>query len=148
MVFGTVDLAAKTPFMLKYEGAVSAFVVAIFFALGARGRSAIEELMAQQGGADAVGFPHARRFFQLLTLTWALYYLLMSGFYGWVSVHFPYTRAIGIRQIAGFVGLGVMMGVSLAGRHVFAVFRALRLIPRGEDTELVALRDVSAVEGK
>ncbi len=153
IVFGVVDLAAKTPFMLKYEGAVSTFIIAVFFAVGSRGRSAIEELSAQQGGADAVGFPHARRFFQLLTLTWAFYYLVMSGFYAWVSVHFPYARAIGIRQIAGFVGLGVMMGVSLAGRYLFAVFRSLRLIPQGPDTELVALRefrasDVSAVEGK
>ncbi len=152
IVFGVVDLAAKTPFMLKYEGAVSTLIVAVFFAVGARGRSAIEELMAQQGGAEAVSFPHARRFFQLLTLTWAFYYLVMSGFYTWVSVSFPYARAIGIRQVAGFVGLGAMMGVSMAGKYVFAVFQALGLIPRGPDGELVALRefrasDVSAAEG-
>lgn len=152
IVFGVVDLAAKTPFMLKYEGAVSTFIIAVFFAIGARGRSAIEELAAQQGGAEAVGFAHARRFFQLLTLTWAFYYLVMSGFYAWVSVSFSYARAIGIRQVAGFVGLGVMMGVSMAGKYVFAVFQGLGLIPRGADGEMVALRefrasDVSAVEG-
>lgn len=148
VVFGTVDLASKTPFMLKYEGAVSTFVIAIFFALGARGRSAIEELMAQQGGAEALDFPHARRFFQLLTLTWALYYLIMSLFYAWVSVHFPYTRAILIRQVAGFVGLGVMMGVSLGSRMTWGVFRALGLIPTGTDGEMVALRDYRVDEAR
>ena len=76
----------------------------------------------------------------------------MSGFYAWVSVSFPYARAIGIRQVAGFVGLGVMMGVSMAGKYVFAAFQALGLIPRGADDELIALRefrasDVTAVEG-
>ena len=144
VVFGTIDLASKTPFMLKYEGAVSAFVISIFFALGARGRSAIEELMAQQGGVEALDFPHARRFFQLLTLTWAFYYLVMSGFYAWVSVHFPYTRAIGIRQVAGIAGAGLMMGVSLAGRYTFGAFRALGLLPAGSDNDMVALRELRA----
>ena len=148
MVFGTVDLASKTPFMLKYEGAVSTFVIAVFFALGARGRSAIEELMAQQAGAEALDFPHARRFFQLLTLTWALYYLVMSGFYAWVAVHFPYTRAIFIRQVAGFAGLGLMMVVSLASRVTWGVFRALGLIPAGADIEMRALRDFRAAEAR
>ena len=146
IVFGVIDLAAKTPFMLKYEGAVSTFIIAVFFAIGARGRSAIEELAAQQGGTASVDFPHARRFYQLLTLTWAFYYLVMSGFYGWVSVHFPYARAIGIRQVAGFVGLGVMMGVSMAGRQLFGVFRMAGLIPHGPDSDLVALREYSATD--
>ena len=146
IVFGVIDLAAKTPFMLKYEGAVSTFIIAVFFAFGARGRSAIEELMGQKGGAEALSFPHARRFFQLLTLTWAFYYFVMSGFYAWVSVHFPYARAIFIRQVASFAGLGVMMGVSLAGRYTWGAFRALGLIPAGPDTDMVALRELRASE--
>ncbi len=153
IVFGVIDLAAKTPFMLKYEGAVSTFIIAVFFGIGARGRSAIEELMAQQGGTASVDFPHARRFYQLLTLTWAVYYLMMSGFYAWVSVHFPYSRAIGIRQIASYVGLAAMVGVSMAGQQLFGAFRRVGLIPHGPDTELLALRDYRArdapmVEGR
>ena len=132
IVFGVVDLASKTPFMLKYEGAVSTFVVAVTFALGARGKSIIEELVTQKGGADALDFPHARRFFQLLTATWAIYYFGMSFFYAWVGITFPYKRAIFIRQVASFVGLGAMMLVSMNGRLLHGVFQRCGLIPRAE----------------
>ena len=131
IVFGLVDLAAKTPFMLKYEWAVSALLVGIFFALGARGRSVIEELVTQQAGEEAMAFDHARRFFQLLTLCWAIYYVLMSGFYLWVGLHFSYAKAIGIRQVAGMVGAGCMALLSLNGKRLYGVFRSLGLIPSG-----------------
>ena len=130
LVFGVVDLASRTPFMLKYEGAVSTAVVGVTFALGARGTSIIEELVSQKSGPDALGFPHARRFFQLLTATWAVYYLGMSGFYAWVGVHFTYKRAILVRQVAGFVGLGAMMLVMVNGKALYGAFRAVGLIPR------------------
>jgi intracellular septation protein A len=129
IVFGIVDLASKTPFMLKFEGAVSAFVVGVFFALGARGRSVIEELLTQQAGPEAVAFPHARRFYQLMTLTWAVYYVLMSCFYLWVGLHYPYLKAIGIRQVAGLVGVGVMMLLSVNMMRLYAGFRRIGLIP-------------------
>ena len=132
IIFGVIDLIAKTPFMLKYEGAVSTFVVGVTFALGARGTSIIEELVVQKSGAAALDFPHAHRFFQLLTATWAIYYLCLSVFYAWVGVTFPYKRAILIRQVASFVGLGLMMLVSVNGRALHGVFRAFRLIPREE----------------
>lgn len=142
IVFGVVDLAAKTPFMLKYEGAVSTFIVAVFFALGARGRSILEELSTQQAGREAVDFDHARRFYQLFTLIWAAYYVLMSGFYLFIGLTHPYARAIVIRQIAGFVGLGVMMLVSLNGRRLYAALRAAGLIPRTPDADKAALREL------
>ena len=129
LVFGVIDLASKNPFMLKYEGAVSTAVIGVFFALGARGTSLIEELVSQKSGAEALDFPHARRFFQLLTASWAVYYFAMSCLYLWIGLHFPYRRAIAIRQIAGFVGLGAMMLLMVNGRHVFQAFRLVRLIP-------------------
>ncbi len=130
IVFGSIDLVSKTPFMLKYEGAVSTAVVGIAFALGARGTSIIEELVVQKSGADAIDFPHANRFFSLLTATWAAYYLCMSVFYAWIGITFPYKRAILIRQVASFVGLGAMMLVSVNGKLLYGVFRVMRLIPR------------------
>ncbi len=133
IVFGVVDLAAKTPFMLKFEGAVSAFLVGVFFAFGARGRSVIEELLTQQAGEEAVAFPHARRFYQLMTLTWAAYSVLMSGFYLWVGLHYPYLKAIGIRQVGGFVGIGVMMILSVNMMRLYAGFRRVGLIPSGNE---------------
>ena len=129
IVFGFVDLASKTPFMLKYEGAVSTFLVGVFFIFGARGCSVIEELLTQQAGAEALAIPHARRFYQLMTLTWACYSLLMSGFYLWVGLHFPYLRAIGIRQVAGLVGAGAMMLLSFNMMRLHAGFRRVGLLP-------------------
>ena len=129
IVFGIVDLASKTPFMLKFEGAVSACLVGVFFLFGARGCSVIEELLTQQAGPDALAIPHARRFYQLMTLTWAFYYFLMSAFYLWVGLHFPYLKAIGIRQVAGFVGIGAMMALSLNMMRLHAGFRRIGLIP-------------------
>ncbi len=131
IVFGVIDLASKTPFMLKFEGAVSALLVGVFFVFGARGCSVLEELLTQQAGADAIAFPHARRFYQLMTLTWAGYYVLMAGFYLWVGLHFPYLRAIGIRQVAGFVGIGMMMLLSINMMRLYAGFRWIGLIPTG-----------------
>ena len=116
--------------LFRSEGAASTATIAVFFALGARGTSIIEELVTQKAGAAALAFPHARRFFQLLTGTWALYYLLMAALYLWIGLHFPYKRAIAFRQIAGFVGLGVMMVVSLNGRALFGCYRLLGLLPR------------------
>ncbi len=129
IIFGVIDLVAKTPFMLKYEGAVSNLVIGLSFVVGARGRSVFEELVTQQAGAEAIAFPNARRFYQILTMIWAAYYLLMSCLYAWVGLHFPYRRAIAIRQVAGFIGLGLMMLVT------FLCFRRIGHVTHGVSPE-------------
>ncbi len=127
LVFGTIDVFSKQPFMLKYEGAVTETVVGIAFAIGSRGRSIIEELVAQQ--QPDLRVPHHRRFFQLITRTWAIYYLCMACAFLWVSLHFTLAQAIGIRQVAGLGGAFLMALFSFSGRFALRLFQALRLLP-------------------
>ena len=127
LVFGTIDVFSKQPFMLKYEGAVTETVVGIAFAIGSRGRSIIEELVAQQ--QPDLRVPHHRRFFQLITRSWAIYYLCMACAFLWVSLHFTLAQAIGIRQVAGLGGAFLMALFSFSGRFALRLFQALRLLP-------------------
>ncbi|WP_419727727.1 septation protein IspZ [Lichenicola sp.] len=127
LVFGTIDVFSRQPFMLKYEGAVTETIVGIAFAIGSRGRSIIEELVAQQ--QPDLRMPHHRRFFQLITRSWAVYYLCMACAFLWVSQHFTLVQAVGIRQVAGLGGAIVMALFSFSGRFAFRLFQALRLLP-------------------
>ena len=127
LVFGTIDVFSRQPFMLKYEGAVTETIVGIAFAIGSRGRSIIEELVAQQ--QPDLRVPHHRRFFQLITRSWAVYYLCMACAFLWVSQHFTLVQAIGIRQVAGLGGAFAMALFSFSGRFALRLFQALRLLP-------------------
>lgn len=126
LLFGAIDLYAANPFMLKYEGVVTEGIVSLAFAFGARERSLIEELALQQ--RPGLDFPGMRRFFQLLTVSWAIYAAAMALLYLWAARHLGFAEAVGLRQIAGLVGMAAMMAFSLSGRFAFRIFRGLRLI--------------------
>ena len=128
LVFGSIDVFSKQPFMLKYEGAVTETIVGIAFAIGSRGRSIIEELVLQQ--QPDLSFPHLRRFFQLITRTWAIYYLCMACFFLWVSQHFTLVHAVGVRQVSSLVGAGAMALFSFSGRFAFRTYQMLGLLPK------------------
>lgn len=127
LIFGSIDVFSKRPFMLKYEGAVTETIVGIAFALGSRGRSIIEELVLQQ--QPDLMFPHLRRFFQLITRCWAIYYFCMACFFLWVSQHFTLVHAVGIRQVTSLVGAGAMALFSFSGSFAFRIFQSLGLLP-------------------
>ena len=48
--FGAIDLLSANPFMIKDQVVISSLAVGAMFALGARGRSIIQELVEQQSG--------------------------------------------------------------------------------------------------
>jgi intracellular septation protein A len=127
LVFGLIDVFSRQPFMLKYEGAVTETIVGIAFAIGSRGRSIIEELVAQQ--QPDLQLPHHRRFFQLITRSWSIYYFCMACVFLWVSQHFTLVHAVGIRQVASLVGAFTMALFSFSGRFAFRLFQLLRLLP-------------------
>ena len=132
LVFGTIDVFSRHPFMLKYEGAVTETIVGVAFAIGSRGRSIIEELILQQQPDFRI--PHRRRFFQLITRAWSIYYLCMAGVFLWVSQHFTLIHAVGIRQVASLVGAVAMAAFSFSPLP-HPLFRALGLLPAGPDEE-------------
>lgn len=127
LVFGGIDVFSKQPFMLKYEGAVTESIVGVAFLIGSRGRSIIEELVMQQ--QPDFTHPHRRRFFQLITRSWAVYFLCMAGFFLWVSQHVTLVHAVGIRQVASLVGAAAMALFSFSGGVADRVFQRLGLLP-------------------
>jgi intracellular septation protein A len=130
VVFGTIDLLAETPFMLKYEAVITNLATGVAFVAGARGpKSMIQEIAEQRREA----FPDradVRHFFRLLTLFWAVYFFLKAGLYFWLSVTLPTGRAIFLRSIIGSVSLGIMVAVSSTqGRRLFFLCQRLGLLP-------------------
>ncbi|MCQ8241492.1 hypothetical protein [Rhizosaccharibacter radicis] len=128
LVFGTIDVFSKHVFMLRYEGAVNRLILAVFFALGARGRSIIEELVLQQ--QPDLSFPFMRRYFSLITASWSVYYLLSAALFLWIGLHTSLVKGVGIRQAIGIGGAVLMALFSFSGPFALTVFQALRLMPR------------------
>ncbi len=112
IVFGIIDIVAKTPFMLKWEGVLTNLAVMAFFLFGMRGRSVFQELAEQQSGQT---FTDAStiRLFKLMTLLWALYFLSKAVFDVYTGLTMPLARALAVRQVVGFVGMGAMVLVTI-----------------------------------
>ena len=61
-----------------------------------------------------------RRFFQIFTLLWALYFFVKAAFYYYLGLVMPLTEAIALRSIIGSVSLGLMILLSVTqGRRLF-----------------------------
>ena len=129
IVFGFIDLASASPFMIKYEAPISSLAVGVMFALGARGKSIIQELIEQQAPDASDDSPEMRRFFQLMTAMWAAYFIIKAGVYLWIGDIMTIERALEVRPIISFVSLGAMMALCTQGRFLFAVCERLGLLP-------------------
>ena len=130
IVFGFIDLASSSPFMIKYEAPISSFAVGLMFALGARGKSIIEEILEQQAPGAVDEGPEMRRFFQLMTAMWAAYFFLKAGVYLWLGEIMTIERALEVRPIISFASLGVMILICTQGRLLFALCERLHLLPK------------------
>jgi intracellular septation protein A len=129
VVFGIVDLISDNPFMIKYEAVISNLVLGAMFAAGARGRSILQELVEQREGARYDDQPDIARFFQLMTLLWAGYFIVKAVVYVWLGQMLTIERTMEIRPIIGTVSLVAMMGVTMQGRRLFALAGRLGLLP-------------------
>ncbi len=132
IVFGFIDLASSSPFMIKFEAPISSFAVGLMFALGARGKSIIEEILEQQAPDAVDGSPEMRRFFQLMTAMWAAYFFLKAAVYLWIGQIMTIERALEVRPIISFASLGVMVLICAQGRLLFALCERLHLLPLHE----------------
>src|SRR5271156_1371306 len=134
LIFGFVDLISTSPFMLKYEAAVSNVVTGIAFVIGALGEKPIIQEVAEQRGEKFVATNEVRAFFRLFTLAWAAYFFLKAAFYVWMALTLPMLEAMALRSIAGSVSLGLMIAVSTTqGRRLFFLCRRLGLLPKPEE---------------
>jgi intracellular septation protein A len=131
LVFGLIDLASTSPFMLKYEAAVSNAATAIMFVIGALGEKPILQEAAEQRGHSFVVTEEIRAFFRLFTLVWAAYFFLKAAVFAWMAWTMPMLEAMALRSVGGGVSLGLMIAVSVTqGRRLFFLCRRLGLLPK------------------
>jgi intracellular septation protein A len=131
LVFGFVDLVATSPFMLKYEAAVSNVVTGIAFVVGALGEKPIIQEVAEQRGESFVANDEIRTFFRLFTLVWAAYFFLKAFLFAWMAWTMPMLEAMALRSAIGGVSLGLMIAISATqGRRLFFLCRRFGLLPK------------------
>jgi intracellular septation protein A len=136
LVFGFVDLVATSPFMLKYEAAVSNVVTGIAFVVGALGEKPIIQEIAEQRGETFVATDEIRTFFRLFTLVWAAYFFLKAILFVWMAWTMPMLEAMALRSAIGGVSLGLMIAISVTqGRRLFFLCRRFGLLPRATPAE-------------
>ncbi len=131
LVFGLIDLASTSPFMLKYEAAVTNVATGLAFVAGALGEKPIIQEVAEQRGETFVATSEVRAFFRLFTLVWAGYFFVKAAFYVWVVWTLPMLEAMALRSVIGSVTLGLMIAISVTqGRRLFFLCRRLGLLPQ------------------
>ena len=134
LVFGLIDLASTSPFMLKYEAVITNAATGLAFVAGALGEKPIIQEVAEQRGETFVATQEVRAFFRLFTLVWAAYFFLKAAFYLWMAWTLPMLEAMALRSLAGSVSLGLMIAVSVTqGRRLFFLCRRLGLLPKPEE---------------
>jgi intracellular septation protein A len=131
VMFGAIDLVAVTPFMLKYEAVITNVATGLAFVIGARGaKPMLQELAEKQKNATFPEGADVKRFFQIFTLLWALYFFVKAAFYYYLGLVLPLTEAIALRSIIGSASLGLMILLSVTqGRRLFDLCRRLGLLP-------------------
>ncbi len=131
LVFGLIDLASTSPFMLKYEAVITNAATGLAFIAGALGEKPIIQEVAQQRGESFVATDEVRAFFRLFTLVWAAYFFLKTAFYLWAVWTLPMLEAMALRSIVGGVSLAAMIAVSTTqGRRLFFWCRRFGLLPK------------------
>jgi uncharacterized membrane protein len=110
LVFGSIDLYATTPFLIRYEAVVTNVFTGIFFGLSLRSeRTVIEEAAAQ---SPEQMNPEKRRFFRILTAVWVIYFFAKAGVYVWVAKHYTIEQALLIRSTFGTASLYGLIFIS------------------------------------
>lgn len=141
VVFGSIDLLAVTPFMLKYEAVITNAFTGVAFVVGARGpRPMLQELAERRQGAPFPNRPDITRFFAIFTLLWAVYFFAKAAAYLAVGATMPLTRAMAVRSVAGGASLALMIVLSVTqGRRLFALCQRLGLLPLAPEARTLAV---------
>ena len=141
LAFGAIDLAATSPFMLKYEAAVTNVATGVAFVAGAMGEKPILQEVAEQRGEALPPTREIRAYFRLFTLAWAAYFFVKAAFYVWIVWTLPLLEAMALRSVIGSISLGLMIAVSVTqGRRLFFLCRRLGLLPKPDEPDPSAAR--------
>jgi intracellular septation protein A len=131
LAFGAVDLVSATPFMLIYEAPLTNLATAAAFVVGATGdKPMLQEVAEQRQRETYPATPEVRRFFQIFTLVWAMYFLAKAALYIWLALTMPLPQAVALRSLIGGVSLGLMIALSVTqGRRFFFLCHRFGLLP-------------------
>jgi intracellular septation protein A len=139
LVFGGIDLASTSPFLLKYEAAITNVATGLAFVAGALGEKPIIQEAAEQRGESIPATAETRAFFRLFTLLWAAYFFVKGAFYVWAVRTLPMLEAMALRSSVGSVSLGLMILLSVTqGRRFFFLCRRLGLLPKPDAPSAMA----------
>jgi intracellular septation protein A len=131
LIFGFVDLVSTSPFLLKYEAAVSNVATGFAFVVGALGEKPIIQEAAEHRGESFVATDETRTFFRLFTLVWAAYFFIKAILFVWMAWTMPMLEAMALRSAIGGVSLGLMITISVThGRRLFFLCRRFGLLPK------------------
>lgn len=134
LVFGGIDLAATSPFMLKYEAAVTNVATGAAFVVGAMGEKPIIQEVAEQRGEAFPPTRKIRAYFRLFTFAWAAYFFVKAALYVWIVWTLPLLEAMALRSVVGSISLGLMIAISVTqGRRLFFLCRRLGLLPKPDE---------------
>ena len=150
LIFGCIDLQARTPFMIRYEGAITNTIIGGLFAWDAFARKPMIQEFAEQ----SIGAPFSpertgiRHYFRAWTLVWAGYALLIAGFFLWTALSLPLQQALAVRALVGTsTSLGLLFVSMTFGRPIFELCRRLGLF-RDQDPGPPAFAGVHEPEPK
>lgn len=133
VLFGLIDLYARTPFMLRYEGAIVNLGWALAFAVGALGRQPLVLQFARRRSPDIPDRAEILRFCRAFTIAWSLFFLFRAAAFLWIMTHYPLPQAIAIRTAFGWIGMGAMLLISINGRRVFQCCQRLGLFAASKE---------------
>lgn len=125
ILFGLIDLYARTPFMIRYEGAIFNLGWAVAFAVGTFGKEPLVLQFARHRSPDIPDRPEIIRFFRAFTIAWSLFFVMRAVAFLWIMDGYPLARAIAIRAAFGWISMGVMVLISFNGRRVFELCQSL-----------------------
>ncbi|MGH6878533.1 MAG: septation protein IspZ [Rhizomicrobium sp.] len=134
LVFGVIDLWAKTPFMIRFEAPITNSIAGLAFLLGARGdRPIILEFAEQwQGAGNRIPLekPGMIAFFRAFTLAWAIFFFARAAVFLWLAFSVSLDRAIVLRSMIDPVSFIAMMAISICGRPIFGLCQSIGLLPK------------------
>ena len=136
LVFGVIDLWTKTPFMIRYEGAIISLASAIAFAIGAFAAEPWSLTFAKRmkrGAAIPTDKPEVILFFRAFTLAWSAYFLIRAIVIWWLMTSYPLVQAIALRTAFSWISLGLMMLISIKGRWFFDLCQRIGWFHPDED---------------
>jgi intracellular septation protein A len=135
IVFGFIDLYLQKSMFIKYEAALTNFIIGTYFAASLLGKKTFIQEFAETGGKlKGEPSPDAVFYFRLMTSFWVLYQYLKAGFYVWVGLNYSLEEGLVIRGTVGNISFYCLLGISIFGsKIILGTLGKLHLTPSSKN---------------